>query len=127
MKITRIESVYLHVSDLDRAARFYEEVLGLQRGDSTESAVGFRLGDDRLGILHSDTQSETGGAGPLVFLHVANVEGAVQELREAGVAIVGSVSVMDDLDGSLIRVATFQDPDGNTLHLVERGEGVADS
>lgn len=80
MKIKGIESVFLHVSDLHRAARFYEEILGLEPGARSDSAVEFRLGDDRIGILHTDTQ-----------------------------------------------VATFQDPDGNVLHLVEKGDSAVKS
>ncbi|MFQ5946657.1 MAG: VOC family protein [Anaerolineae bacterium] len=127
VKITGIESVYVRVSDLDRAAQFYEKVLGLEVGDRTESAADFRPGDDRIGILHADAEGEKRVASPLVFLQVDDIDSAVQELREAGVTIVGSISLMEDLDESKIRVATFQDPDGNTLHLVEKGERAADS
>lgn len=127
MKITGIESVYLRVSDLDRAARFYEEVLGLEAGNRSDSAAEFLVGDDRIGLLHAATGGGQGETGPLVFLQVEDIDGAVRELREAGVTLIGKISLMDDLDGSMIRVATFQDPDGNTLHLVENQERAAGS
>ena len=113
------------VSDLARAAEFYEGKLGLsaveERPESRVYACG---GDTALHVYESPT-----GAGPasatLATFYVADLEQVVDELASRGVTFeryddpglaADEKGIHDMGDG---RVTWFKDPDGNTFAIEE--------
>jgi catechol 2,3-dioxygenase-like lactoylglutathione lyase family enzyme len=117
----------LAVKDLDAAARFYEEKLGLSRAgdeddEDTESMV-FESGDTTINVYRSSFAG-TNKATALTW-SVDDVEDVVRTLKAKGVKFEhydlpemkreGDVHVAGD-----IRVAWFKDPDGNILSVVNR-------
>jgi methylmalonyl-CoA/ethylmalonyl-CoA epimerase len=115
-----ILQVAQHADDLDRAAEFYEMLLGgapAARFDPP-GLLFFNVGRSRLLL-------EQGAASALVYLQVADVAARIEELRERGVVIVGEPHVIfTHTDDSLGPAGTdewmafIRDSEGNTVGLV---------
>ena len=111
---------FVGVSDLERAHRFYGEVLGLSRIDSSEYAHVYTAGGAQLRV----TRVPKPAAAPYTVLgwRVDDIAAAVQELVAAGVKPnryhgmdQDELGIWEAPAGSL--VVWFSDPDGNTLSL----------
>ena len=114
------------VSDLARAAQFYEGTLGL-------SAVETRPDDSRIYACGGDTSlhvyvspANAGKAtATLATWYVEDLEEVVDELRSSGVtfehyddpSLKADEKGIHELDDG--RVAWFKDPDGNTFAVEE--------
>ena len=109
----------IFVTDMNRAVRFYSDTLGLK--------VAYRAGDhfcmiDAGGGLmiglhppgeHTPTPGSEGGTQ--VGLNVTKpIQAVVDELRSRAVNFHGPV-----IDDSAVKLAFFNDPDGNVLYLCE--------
>ena len=111
--VSRVSVVYLYVSDMERSAGFYRDVLGIPlEGDddwreASLDGVRFALHRTREGVgaLSSGTIH--------VNLEVADIDAAAERLRAAG-AEVGET--MRDDWGSALNIA---DPDGYRLYLFQ--------
>jgi catechol 2,3-dioxygenase-like lactoylglutathione lyase family enzyme len=113
-----IDHVYYWVSDMDRAAKFYEEILGLSMGRREGSNWAELDGGTIRLALHGAIEGhaqDPGGA--TVSFSVTDLDAARRELESRGVEFdhVGEV-------GEEARYATFRDPDGNTLQIIEHAE-----
>jgi len=118
----RIDHVALLVADLERAARFYEDVLGLAR--TARPALGFdgvwyALGQGQaLHLMRLDDPCQGcarpahGGRDRHVALAVCDLASLRARLEAAGCAYTTSRSGR--------RALFCRDPDGNVLELVER-------
>jgi len=138
MMILRVWDVTFTVSDLERAADFYEHVLGLSKKYQFSTYVGFDCGGVEIGLVpgvprqardaaprqardsaprqarDADPAGGQDGA-PCVDLLVRDVDEAYRGLRKRGVRFLKEPH--DTLWGS--RIALFTDPDGNVLQLVQ--------
>jgi catechol 2,3-dioxygenase-like lactoylglutathione lyase family enzyme len=114
------------VSDIARAAEFYEGRLGLEPGEeqSDESRIYACGGDTSLHVYESPTHAG-GGTATLATWYVEDLEQMVDELNSSGVefqryddpALKTDEKGIHELgDG---RVAWFSDPDGNTFAIEE--------
>jgi len=114
----------LAVKDIDAAAKFYGETLGLSRagGEDHEVAV-FESGDTAINVYRSSFAG-TNKATALTWA-VDDVDDVVRTLRAKGVTFEhydlpdtkreGDVHFSGD-----VRMAWFKDPDGNILGVVNR-------
>ncbi len=111
--VSRISVVYLYVSDTERSAAFYRDVLGIPLegdGDWQEASLdGVRFALHRthegIGELSSGTIN--------VNLEVPDIGAAAERLRAAGVE---AGEVMRDDWGAALEVS---DPDGYRLYLYQ--------
>ena len=114
----------LAVKDLDAAARFYEETLGLGRIDGEDDeALMFESGDTTINVYRSSFAG-TNKATALTWA-VDDVEDVVRTLKAKGVKFEhydlpetrreGDVHVSGDM-----KIAWFKDPDGNILSVANR-------
>jgi predicted enzyme related to lactoylglutathione lyase len=111
--VSRVSVVYLYVSDMERSAGFYRDVLGIPlEGDedwreASLDGVRFALHRTREGVdaLSSGTIH--------VNLEVADIDAAAERLRAAG-AEVGE-TMRDDWGSAL----DITDPDGYRLYLFQ--------
>jgi len=111
---------FVGVSDLDRAERFYGEVIGLDLVDARPYALVHETAATQLRI----TLVPQVRAAPYTVLGwtVADIEGEMDRLTAAGVEFnrydgmgQDGRGVWTTPDGA--RIAWFHDPDGNTLSL----------
>lgn len=115
------------VSDIQRAAAFYEGKLGLRASRSGPSAKipdGSRIYDSAGGPALNVYQSVTAGksAATMAVWYVGDIDQIVDDLTAAGVEFTRYDEY--DHDGKGItaragggRIAWFRDPDGNTFAI----------
>jgi predicted enzyme related to lactoylglutathione lyase len=118
ISIGPVDFVGLPTSDLEKAAAFYGETLGLRRSVYLPDRNYAEFETDNLtlsvynaaamGLEHSRTPN------PLA-LHVEDVAEARSALEEKGVEFNGDI-----LDTGVCHMAFFADPDGNALMLHHR-------
>ena len=125
MKLSAPDYVILLVDDLDRALRFYTEVLGLKLGHRSGDYAQLDTGATRLALYTRSAMSNTLGIsleapnsnapGFEIGFKVADVDAAVSELIARGAAPV--VPPTDRFWGQ--RTAYVRDPDGHLIELAQ--------
>jgi predicted enzyme related to lactoylglutathione lyase len=111
--VEAIATVWLPVTDMQRALSFYEDTLGLGVEQREDEWSMVRVGDVGIGLNARESPSGDGGA-VIAFRADEEIESAVETLKGKGVEVVGGVT-----DHPWGRVATFKDPDGNDLQYYE--------
>lgn len=109
-----IDHVYYWTRDMDRAVAFYRDVLGLELGYRAGNGwAEFRAGPIRL-ALHGTEESDLPPGGTIVF-RVDDLDDARSALQQRGVVFDGHEAEVPGVG----RFATFHDPDGNPVQLIE--------
>ena len=131
MKLDRVLETCLYVDDLDRAAKFYEEVLELKVLTSDARFRAYDVGEESVLLLFRrgatlETVRMPGGTipphdghGPLHMAFAVTADALPQweeRLRERGIAIEGRTDW--SRGGHSIY---FRDPDGHLLELATPG------
>jgi predicted enzyme related to lactoylglutathione lyase len=121
----RLSHVSYHVADIDRALRFYVQVLGmteqlrLQVGKTLHEVV-LGFADARAGgvILMWDTERkapiEQAHGYSRFVLSVADVDGALQHLVKHETKVITQAT-----DAGRFRLAMVKDPDGYVIELLQ--------
>jgi catechol 2,3-dioxygenase-like lactoylglutathione lyase family enzyme len=111
----------LPVKDLEEAAEFYDEVLGLRRvHEEPGTAVTYRSGNTTLNVYKSEFAGTNQGTAAM--WEVDDVDGTVEQLKAKGVGFERYDMPGLERDGDLYRadgfaVAWFKDPAGNILSV----------
>jgi catechol 2,3-dioxygenase-like lactoylglutathione lyase family enzyme len=112
--IGALDHVYYWTRDMDRAVAFYETVLGLPVSSrSGDEWAEFRAGPIRF-ALHRTEDTSVSPSGTVVF-RVPDLDEARWSLEQRGVVFDGHESEVP----AVARFATFHDPDGNPVQLIE--------
>jgi predicted enzyme related to lactoylglutathione lyase len=113
------DHVWFWTRDMDRAVAFYGGVVGLTllRRDGDDWAE-FDAGPVRLG-LHGAGERPSPPPGGTVVLRVADLDAARLALADRGVVFDPYVG---EVEGRA-RFASFADPDGNALQIIEYLDG----
>jgi predicted enzyme related to lactoylglutathione lyase len=113
--IERLDLVFYWVSDMDRAVSFYRDVLGLKllRQENATWAE-FDAGGRRLALHSAGEGQPVGGGGATAVFAVKDLNRAKAELSSRGVTFAHE----GDVEG-YARFASFLDPEGNTVQLIE--------
>ena len=101
------------VSDLERAKPVYTALLGAPPTSDAPFYVGYEAAGQQIGLVPGG-----GGQGmtsPVAFWHVSDIEAKLAEVTAAGAALREAAH---DVGGGRL-VATFTDPDGNVLGLIQ--------
>ena len=113
-------AVLFHSEDPLALVRFYHEILGLRPNFGGEDGAEFQLGALRIGIWqHSEMHGPAKDPDRIIlnFL-VDDCVAAYENLKSKGVEFMKPPSD-EDWGGRVARLATFRDPDGNLLQLLE--------
>ena len=105
-----IKTVLHPVADLEKAKATYIALLGMEPTADSPYYVGFEAEGQQIGLVpNSDMTS------PIAYWHVDDIEGKLAEVTAAGGALKEAPK---DVGGGRL-VATFTDPDGNVLGLIQ--------
>jgi len=116
--ITGVDFVALPTHNVEQAAEFYGEILGLRRSVYMPERhfAEFETGNLTLSVINAEGMGlEHRVQHHEVALHVDDVPAARALLEERGVQFRG-----ETLDTSVCHMAFFNDPDGNALMLHHR-------
>jgi predicted enzyme related to lactoylglutathione lyase len=101
------------VSDLARAKAVYAALLGVQPSADSAYYVGFEAAGQQIGLVPGG--GPQGMTSPVAYWHVADIEAKLAEVTAAGAVVKEAAH---DVGGGRL-VATFTDPDGNVLGLLQ--------
>ena len=116
--VTGVDFVPFSTQDLDRAAEFYGEILGLRRSVyiPERNYAEFETGNVTFSVVVGEAMGIGHRVNALaVALHVDDVAAARATLEQRGVEFSGDI-----LDTGVCHMAFFADPDGNALMLHHR-------
>jgi len=106
-----LKNVVFPVRDLGQAKAVYGALLGVPPYVDQAHYVGFRVGDQELGLdPNGHRQGLTGAVG---YWEVADIAATIEAVIEAGATLQGEVR---DVGGGLL-IATVRDADGNVFGL----------
>ena len=120
--MARLVQVAQGATDLDRSARWYADLLGVEPAARFDppGLVFFVLDGMRLLL-------DAGAPGALVYLAVDDVDATVSRLRTAGTEVAGEPHVIFGHDDDTLGpagtdewMAFVKDPDGHLVGLVEQ-------
>ena len=106
-----IKTVLHPVSDLAAAKAVYTALLGVPPTADADYYVGYDVAGQHIGLV-------PGGQGmtsPVAYWHVPDIEAKLAEVTAAGASVKEHAH---DVGGGRL-VATFTDPDGNVLGLLQ--------
>ena len=112
------------VKDLGKAAKFYEETLGLNRVDAEgQEVVVYESGDTKLNVYRSSFAGTNKATA--VTWTVDDIDDVVRTLKSKGVTFERYDMPNTKHDGDVhvaghMKVAWFKDPDGNILSVANR-------
>jgi predicted enzyme related to lactoylglutathione lyase len=101
------------VRDLAKAKAVYRELLGVEPYADEPYYVGFRVGDQELGL--DPNGHGKGMTGPVGYWDVDDIISTLKALLEAGAEAQQEIT---DVGGGKL-IATVKDADGNVIGLVQ--------
>jgi catechol 2,3-dioxygenase-like lactoylglutathione lyase family enzyme len=117
--VSRLNVVFLYVSDVERSLRFYRDLLGIPlelHPDDAAWAEATLVGGTRFALHRAHEATDELGSGTVrLNFEVAGIDAAAERLRAAGVEVGavereswGSACVVADPDG--YRIGLFEPP-----------------
>jgi len=112
MKIKNIAFIGIPVTDISRARKFYEEVLGLAVADEMMGGkwIEYAMGDNTLAIANVGEQWTPSDQGTGAALEVEDFDEAIKHLKDQKVRFAA-----EPFETACCHMAVVQDPDGNKL------------
>jgi predicted enzyme related to lactoylglutathione lyase len=108
-----IKTVLHPVSDLEASKPVYAALLGMQPQADAPYYVGFEAAGQHIGLVPGGGPERM--TAPVSYWHVSDIEAKLAEVTAAGGTVKDAVR---DVGGGRL-VATFSDPDGNVLGLLQ--------
>ena len=108
-----IKTVLHPVSDLARAKPVYTALLGVEPSADAPYYVGYDSAGQHIGLVPGGGPQRM--TSPVAYWHVADIEAKLAEVTAAGAVVKDPPR---DVGGGRL-VASFTDPDGNVLGLVQ--------
>ncbi|MET7994631.1 VOC family protein [Amycolatopsis sp. NPDC005232] len=108
-----IKTVLHSVSDLSKAKEVYTALLGIAPQADSEYYVGFDTAGQHIGLVPNGGPQAS--PSPVAYWHVDDIEAKLAEVTAAGAVVREQPK---NVGGGRL-VATFTDPDGNVLGLVQ--------
>jgi predicted enzyme related to lactoylglutathione lyase len=108
-----IKTVLHPVSDLATAKAVYTALIGVAPQTDESYYVGFDSEGQHIGLVPGG--GPQGMTSPVAYWHVADIEAKLADVTAAGATVRAPAH---DVGGGRL-VATFTDPDGNVLGLIQ--------
>jgi len=108
-----IKTVLHPVSDLGKAKPVYTALLGIEPQADAPYYVGYDVAGQHIGLVPGG--GPQGMTSPVAYWHVSDIEAKLAEVTAAGATVK---EAPHDVGGGRL-VASFTDPDGNVLGLVQ--------
>jgi len=109
-RLQHVKVIALPIVDAERAAKFYETVLGLKPAYEGGKQVGYYLGEIILMLKSNWYACPTQNPNPRITIETDDAVQMERQLRESGVIISDSIEVYDEF-----YVGSFLDSEGNKL------------
>ena len=108
-----IQTVLHPVTDLGAAKAVYTALLGMPPTSDSAYYVGYEAAGQQIGLVPAG--GPQGMTSPVAYWHVADIEAKLAEVTAAGATVKEAAH---DVGGGRL-VASFTDPDGNVLGLIQ--------
>ena len=108
-----IKTVLHPVTDLAAAKAVYTALLGIEPQADSPYYVGYEAAGQQIGLVPGG--GPQGMTTPVAYWHVSDIEAKLAEVTAAGATVH---EAPHDVGGGRL-VATFTDPDGNVLGLIQ--------
>ena len=108
-----IKTVLHPVSDLGKAKPVYTALLGIEPQADAPYYVGYDVAGQHIGLVPGG--GPQGMTSPVAYWHVSDIEAKLAEVTAAGATVK---EAPHDVGGGRL-VASFTDPDGNVLGLIQ--------
>jgi predicted enzyme related to lactoylglutathione lyase len=108
-----IKTVLHPVSDLEAAKAVYTALLGVPPQADAPYYVGYDVAGQHIGLVPGGASQ--GMSSPVAYWHVPDIEAKLAEVTAAGATVKDAPR---NVGGGRL-VATFTDPDGNVLGLLQ--------
>lgn len=114
--ISAIGQLAISVSDVDRAAAFYQDVLGLRLLFRFPGMAFFDCGGVRLYLTRPEKPEFARTS--IVYYRVPDIQAGFEALTARGVTVVDPPRVVHKTDASELWLAFIRDTEDNTLALM---------
>jgi predicted enzyme related to lactoylglutathione lyase len=108
-----IKTVLHPVSDPDAAKAVYTALLGVPPAADAAYYVGYDVAGQHIGLVPGG--ASRGMTSPVAYWHVPDIEAKLAEVTAAGATVKEAAH---EVGGGRL-VASFADPDGNVLGLIQ--------
>ena len=108
-----IRTVIYPVKDIAQAKTLYSKLLGVEPYADEAYYVGFRVGDQDIGL--DPNGHNQGMTGPVGYFHVSDIQQSLQALVDAGAHVQQEVR---DVGGGKL-IASVKDADSNIIGLLQ--------
>ena len=105
-----VKTILHPVTDVAAAKAVYTALLGIEPQADSPYYVGYEAAGQQIGLVPNSDMSS-----PIAYWHVADIEAKLAEVTAAGGTLKEAPR---DVGGGRL-VATFTDPDGNVLGLLQ--------
>ena len=114
----QIGQIAMPVSDINRAAAFYRDTLGMRfLFQAPPGLAFFDCGGVRL-MLDVPLKKDGGNCSSVIYYKVPDINTAFEMLSQRGVKFEGKPHLIAKMPDHELWMAFFKDPDGNLLALM---------
>ncbi len=117
LHLNEIGQIAIVVKDIDRATRFYRDVLGMTFLFEVPGMAFFQCGGIRLMLGLAD-RAEFEHPASIIYYRIDDIESATAVLKDHDVVFDEDPRLVHKTDTSELWLAFFRDPDGNPLALM---------
>jgi methylmalonyl-CoA/ethylmalonyl-CoA epimerase len=119
IQLAQIGQIALTVADVDRAAAFYRDALGVKLlFRAGPNLAFFDCAGVRLMLSAPEGEFRPGGSSSVMYFKVPDIRAAFDALRARGVTFIDQPHLIARMPDHELWMTFFKDPDGNVLALM---------